>query len=54
MEEIKTISDLIAHLKYIEEEYGDLEVCKMFGERVYDLNDLVTVQDENDCIEFSM
>lgn len=51
--EQKTISDLVGYLLSIKQQYGDLDISKGFGERVYDFEDYICVVDEDDCIEIN-
>lgn len=51
--EQKTISDLITYLLSIQQQYGDLDLSKGFGERVYSFEDYISIDDEDDCIEIN-
>ena len=42
---IKSLSELIEYLENIKEEYGDVEVYKIFREYIEDFSDIITVDD---------
>jgi len=47
--EQKTISDLLS----IKQQYGDFEISKGFGERVYDFEDYICEVEEDEYIEIN-
>lgn len=54
MEEQKYISDLINRLQDIQRKYGDLEIYKVFNEPITDIDDLLSVNEECEIVEFQM
>lgn len=54
VEEQKYISDLINRLQDIQRKYGDLEIYKVFNEPITDIDDLLSVNEECEIVEFQM
>lgn len=45
---IKSLSELIEYLENIKEEYGDVEVYKIFREDIEDFSDIINVDNSDE------